>query len=568
MTTLRWPDPPLPEPVRHALVGEGGHFELVTEDVLGAPMEVFKNRPRNVTEVLRTGATTFRDRPYVIFPDRTLTFESILDPVAAVARGMAETFGIGRGDRVAIASANRAEYVLSFWAATALGAVTVAMNGWWTGAEMSYALELTTPRLVLGDEPRLARLAETDLAGAPVLAFGDEFAALEAAGAGATLPEVTVDEDDAYVILFTSGTTGRPKGAVISHRSNIHFGQAMLLRGAEGVARQRAAGLEVPAPSHPITLGAAPMFHVSGLTCTLVVAPMTGQTLVYPPPGRWQESVHLELTERHRVTTWTVVPTQLWRLLEYPELSRFDLSSLTMVGGGGAVWPPELLRRLGERLPQVRPNLALGYGLTETNGLGTSLRGQASYEHPDSIGQASATVEVQIRDPLTRAPLPEGEVGEIALRTAACFVGYWNDEEATARAFDSDRWYHTGDFGHIRDGLAYLEGRRQDLIIRGGENIYPVEIENRLIEHPEISEAAVVGVAHPILGQEPTAYVVERVRGTLSAAEVQEWCAQTLARFKVPASVEFVAELPHNASGKVLKHLLGRDPGESGFIAE
>jgi acyl-CoA synthetase (AMP-forming)/AMP-acid ligase II len=568
MTTLRWPDDSLPEPLRLALVGPGGPFELAVEDVLGAPIEVFTRRPRSVGDVLRKGAATFGDRPYVIFPDRTLTFESVIGAVASLARGLADTYGISKGDRVAIASANRVEYVLTFWAATVLGAVTVALNGWWTGPEMSYALELTIPRLVVGDQPRLARLAETDFAGAPVLAFGEEFAALEAFDPGAELPTTPVDEDDPYVILFTSGTTGRPKGAAISHRNNIHFGLAMQLRGAEAVAKQRAAGLEGAPPGHPVTLGASPMFHVSGLTCTLVVAPMTGQTLVYPPPGRWQETDHLELTERHRVTHWTVVPTQLWRLLEHPDLSRYDLSSLQMVGGGGAVWPPELLRRLAEKIPGARPGLALGYGLTETIGLGTSLRGELSYDHPDSIGQASPTVEVQIRDPLTREELPEGQVGEIALRTAACIVGYWDDDQATARAFDGDRWYHTGDFGHVSEGLVYLEGRRQDLIIRGGENIYPVEIENRLIEHAGIAEAAVVGVDHPTLGQEPRAYVVERVPGSLSAAQVQEWCGQTLARFKVPTSVVFVAEFPHNASGKVLKHLLGSDAKESGFIAE
>lgn len=569
MTTLRWPDGTLPEPLRLALVGPGAPFELVVDDVLGAPMDVFARRPTSVGSVLSTGAQNYGDRPYVIFPDRTLTFASVIDPVASLAQGLAETYGIGRGDRVAIASANRVEYALSFWAVTVLGAVTVALNGWWTGPEMSYALELTKPKLVLGDDQRLARLAETGYAAAPVVAFGEEFAALEASAPGAALPEVAVHEDDAYVILFTSGTTGRPKGAAISHRANLHFGLAMQLRGAEAVLQQRASGAEPPTPSsHPVTLSPSPMFHVSGLTCTLVVAPMTGQTLVYPPPGRWQEAVHLELTERHRVTNWTVVPTQLWRLLEFPELSRYDLSSLRMVGGGSAVWPPELLRRLAEKIPWARPGLALGYGLTETIGLGTSLRGELSYEHPDSIGQASPTVEVQVRDPVTREELADGEVGEIALRTASCFVGYWADEEATARVFDADRWYHTGDFGHIDGGLLYLEGRRQDLIIRGGENVYPVEIENRLIEHPGVAEAAVVGVDHPTLGQEPKAYVVERTPGTLSAADVQGWCAQTLARFKVPVSVEFVPELPHNASGKVLKHLLGRAGSESGFIAE
>ena len=206
--------------------------------------------------------------------------------------------------------------------------------------------------------------------------------------------------------------------------------------------------------------------------------------------------------------------------------------------------------------------------MTETNGLGTSLSRGDTYTRPDSIGQAAPTVQVEIRDPVTHEVLPHGEVGEIALRTAATFLGYWRNPEATARVLDAERWYHTGDFGHIRDGFVYLEGRRQDLIIRGGENIYPIEIENRLIEHPDLFEVAVVGVPHPALGQEVKAYVVEKVPGSLTEADVEEWCAVTLARFKVPTHVEFVTELPHNATGKVLKHLLGSSQVPSDFVQE
>jgi acyl-CoA synthetase (AMP-forming)/AMP-acid ligase II len=355
---------------------------------------------------------------------------------------------------------------------------------------------------------------------------------------------------------------------MISHRSNIHFGLATYLRGAEGMAQAAAAGEPVPEPVLPCSISASPMFHVAGLNCSLVLAPMSGQTIVYPPAGKWQEAVQLEYTEKYRATLWTLVPTQLWRLLEWPTLSDYDLTSLRTVGGGSAVWAPELLRKLEEKLPWVRPGLGLGFGMTETNGLGTSLSRQDTYSRPDSIGKPAPTVQVEIRDPVTRQALPHGEVGEIALRTAATFLGYWGNPEATRSVLDSDRWYHTGDFGHVRDGFVYLEGRRQDLIIRGGENIYPIEIENRLIEHPDIFEVAVVGVPHAALGQEVKAYVVEKFPGTLTEAAVEEWCAVTLARFKVPAHVEFVAELPHNATGKVLKHLLGSTQAPSDFVQE
>ncbi len=566
--TLAWPDAGLPEDVRRSLVGPGGPFELVEEEVLGTVMEVFAHRPRTIVEIFRGGVERFGGRPYTVFPEREFSFESIIDPVAAVARGLQDKYGIEKGDRVGICAANCVEWVLTFWAVTALGGVTVALNGWWTGPEIAYALELTEPKVLLGDRRRMSRLEGIDVGGLPCVVFEDEFEGIESSGAGAALPDTDIDEDDPFLILFTSGTTGRPKGAMISHRSNIHFGLATYLRGAENMARVAAAGESVPAPVPPCSISASPMFHVAGLNCSLVLAPLSGQTIVYPPPGKWQEAVQLALTEKYRGTVWSLVPTQLWRLLEWPTLKDYDLTSLRTVGGGSAVWPPELLRKLEETLPWVRPGLGLGYGMTETNGLGTSLSRGDTYTRPDSIGQAAPTVQVEIRDPVTHEVLPHGEVGEIALRTAATFLGYWRNPEATAQALDAERWYHTGDFGHIRDGFVYLEGRRQDLIIRGGENIYPIEIENRLIEHPGLFEVAVVGVPHPALGQEVKAYVVEKVPGSLSEADVEEWCAVTLARFKVPTHVEFVAELPHNATGKVLKHLLGSAQAPSDFVQE
>lgn len=530
-------------------------------------MAVFADRPRTIVEILRGGADRFAGRPYVVFPERQLTFDAVIGPVAAVARSLRDTYGVRRGDRVAICSANCIEFVLTFWAVTVLGGVTVALNGWWTGPEMAYALGLTEPKLLLGDRRCLDRLSGIDLPGLPRVLFEEDFAALETAGDGADLPDVDIEEDDPFLILFTSGTTGRPKGAMISHRSNIHFGLATRLGGAEGMATAQGAQ-PPPPPSLPCSISASPMFHVAGLNCSLVLAPMNGLTIVYPPAGKWSEASQLELTQKYGATTWSLVPTQLWRLLDWPALGDYDLSSLKTVGGGSAVWAPELLRRLEERLPWVRPGLALGYGMTETNGLGTSLRLDGTYTHSDSIGRPSATVQVEIRDPDTHAALPDGHVGEIAMRSGASFLGYWRNPEATAKALDADRWYHTGDFGHARDGFVYLEGRRQDLIIRGGENIYPVEIENRLIEHPAVAEVAVVGVTHATLGQEVAAYVVEKVPDTLTEVDIRDWCSATLAGFKVPSQVVFVPDLPHNASGKVLKHLLGSDQASNDFVQE
>lgn len=538
------------------------------ETVLGSSMTVFARRPRSVVELLLQGAEEFGQRPYVVFPNRSFTFDSIVAPIAAVAAGLQEDYGIRPGDRVAILSANRAEYVLAFWATVALGAVAVGFNGWWTATEIRYAAELTAPKVLLADTRRLERLAGESLAGIALVNLESDLERIERSGAGAAFPDVRLNEDDPFVVLFTSGTTGRPKGAMISHRSNIHFGLATQLQAAAARVRSATAGHTAQAPPAPCTISASPMFHISGLTCTLVLAPGTGLTLVYPPPGRWSETTHLELTETHRATTWSLVPAQLWRILMAPSLDEYDLSSLMSIGGGSSVWPPELLRQLEAKLPGVRPALSTGYGMTETNGLGTSLRGADSYEHPHSVGRPSPTVEVEVRDPVTREALPDNAVGEIALRTAATFVGYWRNSAATSAALDADRWYHTGDFGYIGDGCLYLEGRRQDLIIRGGENVYPAEVENRLFEHPDISDAAVVGVEEPVLGQTVKAYVVVAPGSALTTEQVVAWCAETLAAFKIPSSVEFVTTLPRNASYKVVRHLLGAESSAPEFVEE
>jgi len=569
---LTWPDATLPDAVRDGLVGPGAPFEVVTESVLGVPLPVFAGRPRSLVDLLETAAERHGDRAYVVFPERTVTYAEMPVAAAAVARVLADRYGVGKGDRVAICAANCVEYAITFWAATMLGAVTVAMNGWWTGSEMSYALDLTRPTVCFGDRRRMERLADQPERPHPVVVFEDAFAGIESEGAGAQRPGAAIDEDDPFLILFTSGTTGRPKGALLSHRSNIHFIWTAMAGGFERFARAMAAGREVTPPSGPpVAISASPFFHVSGLNCQLVMATASGMTIVYAPPGKWREDVHLELTQRHGATMWSLVPTQLWRLLEWPGLGDYDLSSLQTVGGGSAVWPPELLRTLEQRIPHARAGLGTGWGMTESSGAGTSLRADASYERPDSIGNVSPTVELEVRDPATGAALGEGEVGEICIRTAALFLGYWDNPDATAAALDADRWYRTGDFGHIRDEFVYLEGRRQDLIIRGGENIYPAEIEVRLIEHPDITEVAVVGVDHATLGQEVKAYVVPRASGIIGHDDVRDFAAQTLAAYKVPTHVEFVDALPHNAAGKVLKHLLGKEPESAeatGFIEE
>ena len=534
---------------RAALTGPGAMFERTTEIVLGAECDVFVQRPHDLVEVLRTSVVQFGDRPYLVFtcndgPDETVTFEQVPGRVGAIVRVLADEYGVNKGDRVAFASANSLDYALAQLAVVSLGAIIVGLNGWWTGPELVYGVELTAPTVLFGDEVRLERLAEVGFEGTPMLHVDP--------APSASLPEVPIDEDDPFMILFTSGTTGRPKGATLTHRNLVHMGSAMAYGRAVTMLVN---DIPPPAPDAPppASICATPFFHISGTAPLFMTGSRFGTTLVFPPPGRWDPEMHLRLTADHRVSAWSGVPTQFWRMLEHPDFESFDLSCLMMVSSGGAPFPPELMRVLNEKIPGA--NLSNGYGMSESMGAGTLLSGERYFTHRESVGAPYPTLEVQIRDD-DRKVLPEGEVGEICLHGGVIFKGYWNDPDATAKVLDDERWYHSGDYGRIEDGVLWLESRMRDLIIRGGENIYPMEIEHRLVEHPDIADSAVIGVDHRTLGQEVKAVVVLREGASLEASAVQAWVREGLAGFKVPTYVEFRDALPYTQTGKVMKHLL------------
>jgi acyl-CoA synthetase (AMP-forming)/AMP-acid ligase II len=545
--TLRWErDRLLPDDLRALLVGPGAPFERRIERVFGRPVEVFAARRPHLRQVLTSAAERFGERAYLVFPDETLSFGQVADRAAGVAGRLAAEFGIGRGDRVAVAAANTLDYALTYWATLSLGAVMVGLNGWWAGPELAYAIGLTSPKLVLGDDRRLTTIGP---APAPTMPLAE----LTHGASGREMPDVAIDEDEAAVILFTSGTTGRPKGVALSHRNLIHFGLVPALASAVHQLSRMAGLSPAPSPGPTVAICGSPFFHISGTTPLLLTGGMHGATLVFPPPVKWSEETHLRLTEAHGVTSWSVVPTQLWRMLQYPDFAGFDLASLRTIGAGGAEFAPELRRLTAELLPGVE--ITNGYGMTET--AGSAALGQPSdgERHPAAVGTAAPTMEIQVRD-ASGVVLPEGRSGEIWVRGAAVFIGYWDDDDATAGALDDDRWYRTGDVGRLESGLLFLESRLGDRINRGGENISPVEIENRLAEHAEILDAAVVGVEHRVLGQEVMAVIVRHPESRLGAEEVRQWVRDALAEFKVPARVEFRSALPRTVTGKIQKNLL------------
>ncbi|MFC8046025.1 class I adenylate-forming enzyme family protein [Nocardia sp. NPDC057353] len=522
------------------LAGPGGPFALTVEPVLGTELPVFVNRRRSLGIAL-TDSRAWGDRDYLVTAERRWTYTEHADAAGALAAGLAARYGVGKGDRVAILAANSPEWVIAFWAAQSLGAIAVGYNAWWAPREIDYALGHSTPTVVIADAARAEKITGTDI---PVLTVEDDLPALFTEFAGNT-PETEVAEDDPAVILYTSGTSGRPKGVVHTHRNLLavteyhRFTEAMADTFA-GVA------FDPDRPSAKRWLLSSPLFHIASLHNLVVPRIATGAAVIFPE-SKFDASRVLRLIERERVTHWGAVPTMAIRLLEQ-DLAEYDLSSLSAFSLNTAPSSPALHQRLREALPV---QLATSYGLTEAGTAATLATPPELAAFPETVGGPIIGVSVAIRDPEGN-DLPEGTEGEICVRSPYVMLGYWNDPPATAAALDGERWLRTGDFGLLRDGRLYLVGRRSDLILRGGENVYPTEIENVLDEHPAVAESAVFGVADPDLGQAVAALVV--TTSPVTEDELREFAAARLAYFKIPAHWRLTPEaLPRNATGKVVR---------------
>jgi acyl-CoA synthetase (AMP-forming)/AMP-acid ligase II len=535
------------------LVAPGGFFELGEDVVLGEPMAVFQQRLPNLREAL-VASVGFGDKEYLIFTDgdtrRVLTFADHERAVASVAAALRDRYGVGPGDRVAILAANCPEWIVSFWAAISLGAIAVGLNGWWVGNEIRYGIEDSAPKVLIADEKRLARLEGED-PGVPTIVIERDFEALWHHDLDGPLPDQPIAEDDAAVILYTSGTTGRPKGAVNTHRNMI---------AALGLSFFHGARMAILNPADPnaepaCQLVTSPLFHVSGLHMTAVAYLVGGVRSIWTI-GRFDPETVMRLIQDERITHWSYTATMLHRVVSHPALEEYDLTSLRSGGGGGSTFSPALQKRAKAALPNLGSTMGVGYGQTECAALATLNSGEELNLFPESAGRPLPTVQLEIRDALGEA-LPEGEEGEIHLRGPMVMPGYWNNPDATAAAIGPGRWLNTGDIGRMEGGRLYLASRRRDLIIRGGENIYPVEIENVLEAHPRVAEVAVIPVDHEELGQEVRAVVVPAPGETLTPDELAQFCAKELAYFKVPAHWDIRTEpLPRNASGKVVKQVL------------
>jgi len=545
------------EEIETQLTGPGGPFEIVEEEVLGERMRVLRNRPRSLREMLEA-SVSHAEKEYLVHGDRRITFAEHARLVASTARALSERYGIGKGDVVAILAANGPDWPILFWATVSLGGVVAALNGWWTADEIEYGIARSDPKLLVGDRRLLARIDDRE-PGIPILELDSQRESLQEYAPDAELPDVPIAEDDPAVILFTSGTTGRPKGAVSSHRGIIGFVLVNIASGAISIvaeARRGDAAATAPNPaSQHAALVTSPMFHLSGLYAMIAMQLHLGGKLV-TRSGRFDPGEVLRLIEQERITMWSALGAMGPRVASHPDVSRYDLSSMRNVGFGGAPTSPAVQQRMRETFPNASQNLGIGYGSSETVAVVASIRGSEYTLYPESTGWITPCHEVEIRDERGNV-LGDGEQGEIFVRSPYLMLGYWNDPEATRKSILPGRWLATGDIGHLQDGLLYINSRARDMILRSAENIYPVEIEYRLEEHPDVREAAVVGVDHPELGQEVKAIVVAEPGRRLDAGKLAAWCAETLSGYKVPSLWELRDEpLPRNASGKVLKNVL------------
>ena len=539
-----------------AVTAPGQRFETRTTDVAGVPTTVFVHAPNSLRDVFDT-ARSRGDATFLVYEDERWSFADVMARVDALGSLLVDTYGVRVGDRVAIGMRNYPEWVVAFAAITSVGAVSVSLNAWWTDDELGWALEDCGASVLIADRERVERThAVTAARGIRVLGVRlgeDPTGSLagvdrweEALLLGSPLPDVTITPDDDATILYTSGTTGRPKGAVSTHRAVTHALLGYSCRAAVDRLRRGTSATPTTPPSFILIV---PLFHVTGSIPVMLGCFASGLKLVIM--YKWDPERALELIERERVTNFVGVPTQSWDMLQSPRFADFDTSSLVAVGGGGAPAPPELVRRVASSFAKASPNI--GYGMTETNAYGPQNGGEDYLTHPTSTGRATPILQVEVRDEAGVA-VPTGERGEIWFKGPNLIRGYWNRPEATAETI-VDGWLRTGDIGRVDDeGFVYVEDRAKDMVLRGGENVYCAEVEAAIYEHPAVHEAAVFGVPHERLGEEVAAVVVPRAGASITAEDVQAHVKERLAPFKVPSRVAVWSDpLPRNPAGKVLK---------------
>ncbi len=550
------------------LTGPGAPFEVKEVEVRGIPVRAYASAPGSLRDVWLMSAA-HGDKDYLVYEDERWTYDQAHAEVGAVAAWRVEQ-GVGPGDRVAIAMRNYPEWMLAYWAAVSVGAAVVGMNAWWTGPEMEYGLKDSDPKVLICDQQRIDTfLPIRQAAPVPIVvgvrldqAVDDVVPWAELKSFGGTLPQVQVDTDSDACIFYTSGTTGHPKGAALTHRGCVNnlFSIAFSnMCQAAATAKAREAGVVSPkkdagAPATALSfLLCTPLFHVTANNCIAQGCTLTGGKLVHM--YKWEAGEALKIIEKEKITNLSGVPVMARELIAHPDFAKTDTSTLKSLGGGGAPLQPDLVERIDQKVATARPQT--GYGMTETSGIITAVSGDFFVDKPASAGPAMPVFETKCIDPDGKT-VAQGEVGELCVRGAQVIRGYLNRPEATAEAIDAEGWLRTGDVARIdEDGFIFIVDRAKDMVLRGGENVYCAEVESAIFEHDAVAECAAFGVDDERLGEEVGAAVVLASGARVSGDELRKHCATQLAKYKIPRYIWILDEpLPRNASGKFLKRQL------------
>lgn len=533
------------------LTATGTPFETGFIDRPGHSLRVFTRAPESLADLFDQFCALHGEREFLVDGAVRLTYAQTHVLARRVAAGLVTRHGVGRGDRVGLAARNSANWIVLYMGVLMAGGCVTLLNGWWASAELAGGVALADCELVLADPPRADRLAETGTT-ARIVCFEH---GLPESGLHGVLGDAAdawrlpaLSADDLATIVFTSGSTGMAKGAMSDHRSVVQATYNFALQSKMIFAALAPEGTVPPPQSALVTV---PLFHVAGEIALFLQSFVIGRRLIVMP--KWDALEAMRLIEAERITFFAGVPSMSVEIANHPSRGDFNLTSCVGFAGGGAPRPVQHVDHLRESLPHAAH--LLGYGLTETNSVGTCNIGDNYLARPRSAGPASAPIaEIAILGP-DGAALPPGMRGEIAVRSVSNILGYWGNPQETTAAFREDGFFLTGDIGYLDDeGYLFVVDRKKDIIIRGGENIASAEVEFALYAHPGVAEASVFGLPHERYGEVPVAVYAIRDGHRLSEDELRAHLEARIAAFKVPVRLwRENAALPRLGSEKIDK---------------